>query len=169
MPMSTLFQQGEEADRLLLNDHIAEAQNAYRGLINEARRAETMDVFILSKCFLGLIIAEAKHGHFDKVREYAASELGDESVDHVQRLGIFGLEKGMVSKNDFTIFHNLSVFCDDPTKHEAMRQQLQTVALSPWVPPTDEVVVFDKGRSVSQGERAPDSTIRSKRPWWKFW
>ena len=166
--LNPLFQKGQEADRLLLAGEIGAAARAYQDIIIEAQKAETMDVFILSKCYLGLIIAEAKSGRFDVVQALVNTVLTDESVDHIQRLGVFGLQKGMVSKNDYTIFYNLASFAGDTTKHDAMVDKLQSITLSKWVPPQSEVTVFDKG-AVHQGEREPDGTIRAKKPWWKFW
>jgi hypothetical protein len=163
-----LFQKGEAADRLLLAGEIGAAVGAYRELIVEAQKAETMDVYVLAKCYLGLIIAEAKSGHFDAVQSLVNTALTDESVDHIQRLGVFGLQKGMVSKNDYTIFYNLACFASDATKRDAMVEKLRSIDLSQWVPPQSGVIVFDKG-AVHQGERGPDGTIKAKRPWWKFW
>jgi hypothetical protein len=163
-----LFHKGEEADRLLLAGEVEAAVTAYRGLIAEARGAEMIDGFILSKCYLGLIIAEAKSGHFDAVQSLVNTQLADESADYVQRIGVFGLQKGMVSRNDYTIFYNLATFAGDATKHEAIIEKLRSITLSEWVPPPGEVTVFSRG-VVRKGEREPDGTIRAKRPWWKFW
>jgi hypothetical protein len=166
--VNPLFQKGQEADRLLLAGEIEAATRAYRDIIDEAKKAKTVDVYVLSKCYLGMIIAEAKCGRFDAVQSLVATALTDESVDHVQRLGVFGLQKGMVSKNDYTIFYNLASFAGDASKHGAILENLRSITLSEWVPPQSEVTVFAKGE-VHQGERGPDGTIKREKPWWKFW
>lgn len=94
---------GEEADRLYEEGLYDEARKNYQEIINLVIESRAVDVFVISKCVLGLMISMLKE---DSLEE--AFKIWGSKPDSTLGIGIYGLENGQVNGYDAALYAMVS-------------------------------------------------------------